>query len=248
MKSVKRYVQMLRRSSGFDMYTRKAPKHGKPRGVVSDETGILEPFPHELSGGQRQRICIARELAAEPQILIADEVVSALDVTVQAQVLKLFADLRSRLGLAMLFITHDPQVAGQLCDRIMVMKSGEVVESGPTEEIFARPQHPYTRALFAAAPGRERPAIWRRHHGSFIERLLDRSDLRTERSGQSREFRVSIGLLAARCPQVAHSVARVRYHDIAVLLFSARTALAADLLGSGIHHRQRGSDRDPEPG
>jgi len=124
--------------------------------LVGMETGILERFPHEFSGGQRQRICIARALAAEPQILIADEVVSALDVTVQAQVLKLFADLRSRLGLAMLFITHDLRVAGELCDRIMVMKSGEVVETGPTAEIFARPQHPYTRALFAAAPGRER--------------------------------------------------------------------------------------------
>ena len=123
--------------------------------LVGMDADILERFPHEFSGGQRQRICIARALAAEPQILIADEVVSALDVTVQAQVLKLFADLRSRLGLAMLFITHDLRVAGELCDRIMVMKAGEIVESGLTSEIFERPRHPYTRALFAAAPGRE---------------------------------------------------------------------------------------------
>ncbi len=121
--------------------------------LVGMDPQILERFPHEFSGGQRQRICIARALAAEPQILIADEAVSALDVTVQAQVLKLLGDLRSRLGLAMLFITHDLRVAGELCDRIMVMKSGEVVESGPTAQVFANPQHPYTQALFAAAPG-----------------------------------------------------------------------------------------------
>ena len=124
--------------------------------LVGMDAQVMHRFPHEFSGGQRQRICIARALASEPQILIADEAVSALDVTVQAQVLKLFADLRSRLGLAMLFITHDLRVAGELCDRIMVMKSGEIVESGPTAEIFANPQHPYTQALFAAAPGRER--------------------------------------------------------------------------------------------
>jgi peptide/nickel transport system ATP-binding protein len=124
--------------------------------LVGLDGQILHRFPHEFSGGQRQRICIARALASEPQILIADEAVSALDVTVQAQVLKLFSDLRSRLGLAMLFITHDLRVAGELCDRIMVMKSGEIVESGPTADIFDRPRHPYTRALFAAAPGRER--------------------------------------------------------------------------------------------
>ncbi len=124
--------------------------------LVGMDPHVMHRFPHEFSGGQRQRICIARALASEPQILIADEAVSALDVTVQAQVLKLFADLRSRLGLAMLFITHDLRVAGELCDRIMVMKSGEIVESGWTAEIFANPQHAYTKALFAAAPGRER--------------------------------------------------------------------------------------------
>ncbi len=124
--------------------------------LVGMDAQVMHRFPHEFSGGQRQRICIARALASEPQILIADEAVSALDVTVQAQVLKLFADLRSRLGLAMLFITHDLRVAGELCDRIMVMKGGEIVESGPTAEIFAHPRHAYTQTLFAAAPGRER--------------------------------------------------------------------------------------------
>ncbi len=124
--------------------------------LVGMETDILERFPHEFSGGQRQRICIARALVSEPRILVADEAVSALDVTVQAQVLKLFAELRARLGLAMLFITHDLRVAGELCDRIMVMKHGEIVETGATAEIVTRPSHPYTQALFAAAPGQQR--------------------------------------------------------------------------------------------
>ncbi|WP_022720906.1 ABC transporter ATP-binding protein [Rhodopseudomonas sp. B29] len=124
--------------------------------LVGMDAYIFDRLPHEFSGGQRQRICIARALVSEPQILIADESVSALDVTVQAQVLKLFADLRARLGLAMLFITHDLRVAAELCDRIMVMRHGEIVETGPTAEIMQHPQHDYTRALFAAAPGQER--------------------------------------------------------------------------------------------
>jgi peptide/nickel transport system ATP-binding protein len=90
----------------------------------------------------------------EPEILIADEPVSALDVSVQAQVLDLLADIRARLGLTMLFITHDLRVAAQICDRIAVMQKGIVVEQGATEAIFANPQHPYTKALFEAAPGR----------------------------------------------------------------------------------------------
>ena len=124
--------------------------------LVGLDGDILDRYPHEFSGGQRQRICIARALASEPKILIADEAVSALDVTVQAQVLKLFAELRQRLGLSMLFITHDLRVAAELCDRIMVMQRGEIVEIGPAAEIMARPSHPYTRELFAAMPGRDR--------------------------------------------------------------------------------------------
>jgi peptide/nickel transport system ATP-binding protein len=126
--------------------------------LVGMDADAMPRLPHEFSGGQRQRICIARALASEPQILIADEAVSALDVTVQAQVLELLAKLRTQLGLAMIFITHDLRVAGELCDRIMVMKSGEIVETGPTAEVFGDPKHPYTRALFAAAPGQERLA------------------------------------------------------------------------------------------
>jgi len=114
----------------------------------------LDRYPHQFSGGQRQRICIARALMPQPEVLIADEAVSALDVSVQAQVLKLFDEIREKFSLALLFITHDLRVAAQICDRIVVMQKGAVVEQGFTREIFASPQHAYTKALFAAAPGK----------------------------------------------------------------------------------------------
>ena len=121
--------------------------------LVRLEPSMLERFPHEFSGGQRQRICIARSLAMKPEILVADEAVSALDVSVQAQVLSLLDEVRDQLNLAMLFITHDLRVAAQVCDRIAVMSHGEIVETGRTADIFAAPAHPYTRTLFEAAPG-----------------------------------------------------------------------------------------------
>ncbi|NNF80354.1 MAG: ABC transporter ATP-binding protein, partial [Rhizobiales bacterium] len=122
--------------------------------VVGLSPDALERFPHQFSGGQRQRICIARALAMEPKVLIADEAVSALDVSVQAQVLELLDDVRKRFELAMLFITHDLRVAAQICDRIMVMQNGIVVEQGLTAQVYANPGHSYTEALLSAAPGR----------------------------------------------------------------------------------------------
>jgi peptide/nickel transport system ATP-binding protein len=122
--------------------------------LVGLSPDVLDRYPHQFSGGQRQRIAIARALAMEPEVLIADEAVSALDVSVQAQVLDLLDDVKRRFDLAVLFITHDLRVAAQICDRIMVMEKGIVVEEGPTHRVFTRPEHPYTRALLDAAPGR----------------------------------------------------------------------------------------------
>ena len=124
--------------------------------VVQLSPDALDRYPHQFSGGQRQRICIARALAMEPELLIGDEPVSALDVSVQDQVLKLLDEVRRKFDLAVLFITHDLRVAAQVCDRIAVMQRGVIVEQGTTTEVFAAPRHEYTKALFEAAPGRHR--------------------------------------------------------------------------------------------
>jgi len=125
---------------------------------VGLDPDVLDRFPHAFSGGQRQRICIARALALRPRILICDEAVSALDLSVRAQVLNLLADLKTRHTLSYLFITHDIGVVEHLADRILVMHQGRIVESGPTETVIAAPVDPYTRRLIAAVPRVPRPA------------------------------------------------------------------------------------------
>ncbi|MGR3556049.1 ABC transporter ATP-binding protein [Paracoccus sp. (in: a-proteobacteria)] len=124
-------------------------------GLVGLDPSAMHRFPHEFSGGQRQRIGIARALALEPSIIIADEAVSALDVSIQAQVLDLLAELKARLNLSMLFITHDLRVAARICDRIIVMQKGAIVEVGPTGKVLHDPDTAYTRSLLDAIPGQE---------------------------------------------------------------------------------------------
>ncbi len=138
------------------------------------QVGIPEPatrlasYPHQLSGGQRQRVMIAMALANEPDLLIADEPTTALDVTVQAQILSLLKDLQKRLGMAMLFITHDLGIVRRLADTVCVMKEGKIVEQGPVEGVFTAPQHPYTKALLAAEPKPD-PAPLRPNEPMVIE-------------------------------------------------------------------------------
>lgn len=120
--------------------------------TVGLERDVLQRFPHELSGGQRQRVALARALLAEPELIIADEAVSSLDVSVQARIIELILDLRQQRGIAFLFIAHDLAVVQQLADRVGVMYLGEIVETAPANSLFHQAAHPYTRALLAAVP------------------------------------------------------------------------------------------------
>jgi oligopeptide/dipeptide ABC transporter ATP-binding protein len=147
------------------VHTSMSKQKARARAVeLLDHVGIKEParrardYPHELSGGMRQRVAIAMAIAAEPKLLIADEPTTALDVTTQAQVLALVKRLSVELEMSVVLITHDFGVAAQMCDQVMVMYAGRVVESGPTREVLHRPQMPYTRALLNAMPTTERAA------------------------------------------------------------------------------------------
>jgi peptide/nickel transport system ATP-binding protein/oligopeptide transport system ATP-binding protein len=151
-------IEALRLHRGMD---RKAARSEAVRLLA--EVGISNPerrvdeYPHQLSGGMRQRVMIAMALSCEPKLLIADEPTTALDVTIQAQILELLADLRGRRGMAVMLITHDLGVVAEVCDRVVVMYAGQVVESGTVHEIFADPRHPYTRGLLDSLPSVDDP-------------------------------------------------------------------------------------------
>ncbi|RWB33876.1 MAG: ABC transporter ATP-binding protein [Mesorhizobium sp.] len=226
-----------------------------------NEVGIREPekrldaYPHQLSGGQRQRVMIAMALANEPELLIADEPTTALDVTVQAQILELLAELKSRKGMSMLFITHDLGIVRKIADRVCVMTKGKIVETGPTKDIFANPQHTYTRHLLAAEPKGKPPAanaaakpvmtgqdikVWFPIKKGFFRRTVDNVkavdgiDV-TVRAGQtlgvvgeSGSGKTTLGLALARMISSAGTI-KFNGRDINELSFNAMRPLRREL-------------------
>lgn len=173
LRSFRRHAQMIfqdpysslnPRMTVYDSITEPLKAHGVTRSKALEQRAVelmelvgltpnyLRRYPHAFSGGQRQRIGIARALALNPKLIVADEPVSALDVSVQAQIINLLKDLQERLGLAFLFISHDLGVVKHACDRVAVMYAGKVVEEAPTDELYARPRHPYTEALLSSVP------------------------------------------------------------------------------------------------
>jgi peptide/nickel transport system ATP-binding protein len=146
--------QLIQGAMNFGMSREKALERVRELlDIVRMPQDSLDRFPDQFSGGQRQRLCIARALAVDPKVLVADEAVSALDVSIQREVLKLINDIRDRLGLTVIFITHDLRVAAQICDDVIVMQYGKVVERGGVGQILGSPSHEYTRSLLAAQPG-----------------------------------------------------------------------------------------------
>ena len=159
------FASLNPRRTVFEIVAQGLLAHGTPRrearrrveellDLVALDPSAADRYPNAFSGGQRQRIGIARALALEPDVIVADEPVSALDVSIQARVLELFADIQKRLGIGLLFITHDLRVAAQICDRVAVMRHGEVVEAGASAEVLFHPAHEYTRLLISSIPGR----------------------------------------------------------------------------------------------
>ncbi|MDX8468830.1 ABC transporter ATP-binding protein [Mesorhizobium sp. VK23B] len=222
---------------------------------IRDPQKRLDAYPHQLSGGQRQRVMIAMSLANEPELLIADEPTTALDVTVQAQILELLAGLKSRKGMSMLFITHDLGIVRKIADRVCVMTKGKIVETGPTREIFANPQHAYTKHLLAAEPKGKPPAanadakavmtgkdikVWFPIKRGFFRRTVDHVkavdgiDV-TVRAGQtlgvvgeSGSGKTTLGLALAR---MISSTGAINFNgqDINQLSFSAMRPLRSEL-------------------